>query len=237
MEHALTAAQAKDKIRKLLALANNPGATEGEANNAMTMAAGLMAAYNITETQVSTDSVPVGRLVVEGNWDIWVMSLVSAAAKLNACDGASHVYKKDVRGAEFIGREVNREAAKMMLLYLVDEVEREYKKALPKGLTQARRSEFRRTFKLSCARRISIRASNIIYEMRKNDMVAKAATGSTALVVAGSFDQQMNDIKKWMENEGFKFKTRKSRGRGYGSGTEAGRAAGERIPLQKQLGN
>lgn len=235
-KHEKSISEAKDLVRKLLALANNAGATDHEADAFMTRAASIMAAYNIRETELAPETPSIGRLIITGqHWDIWVMSLVSASATLNACDGATFVYKHDVTGAEFVGREMNREAAKAMLFYLVEQVEREYKAALPRGLSQHERAEFRRTFKLACSRRISTRASNIIYAMKTNNDVAKASTGSTALVVSHSFDEQREEIKEWMNQEGLQWKTRKSRGTRWGNGSEAGRAAGDRIQLQAQL--
>lgn len=230
-----------EKIRKLLALARNSGASEGEASNAMQFAAALMVKYNISEEDLGSDDkaarAAIEELRVTGDWDLWASFIVGAAATLNTCRGFfTPGWKHNIVAATFVGRAANREMAVEMFKYLVDQVEIEYKRALPKGLTQHDRAEFRRTFKNACARRLHSRANTIIWELQHDNATAQRLTGSTALVIAESFTEQLEDIAKWMKDQNIILKSRKSRGGGYGNGSAAGRAAGDRIQIQKQLG-
>lgn len=225
-----------ERVRKLLRLAQDAGATVGEAENAMAMASALMAKYNIEQDQlVDKPKASIGMTTTRGEWDLWANHCMGAAAKLNACDSSFMSYQGGMTGAIFYGRQESREAAVIMFLYLVNEVEKAYKQKLPPGMTKKARAEYRRTFKHACASRLHGRAIEIVDQMKKNDQIAHQATGCTALVVAHSFDQQLQETELWMDEQGFKFKENKSRGPSMGRGTMDGVRAADNIRLQNQL--
>src|SRR5690606_5442235 len=78
--------------------------------------------------------------------------LANAAAHLYGCKVI--MYGRGKQGIEFVGREMNIEAASFTLIFLTQQVEGLYKQGLTKGLSQRQRSEFRKTFKWACACRV-----------------------------------------------------------------------------------
>ena len=76
-----------EKIRKMLALASNSGATEAEAAQALEMATFLMAKHNIdqdalVEKREGIVKKTASRTDFDDKWHAWI---VSAVALLNAC--------------------------------------------------------------------------------------------------------------------------------------------------------
>jgi hypothetical protein len=224
----------KDRIRKLLNLANNKGATEAEATNAMEMASALMLRYNI-ELEPDSDELKVirGSTILEGYDEKWHLTCSSAAACL--CYVQNVKYVDGHGGFYFVGRKDSVEAAEQLMVYIIDQVERLYKEHLPKGLPQPIRAEFRRTFKYACANRVMQRAWDIVEQFRNNDAVALEYTGSTALVVVESIDIQLKEARDFLSKQsGVKdLVTRPPKG---GNGTLVGLKAGDRVELNKGVG-
>lgn len=81
-----------EKVQKLLNLANNSGASQAEANNAMEKANKLLLMHNLTMADVDTededgitkkdDAVTIGGHSYEGKWEATLMSVI---AKYNMC--------------------------------------------------------------------------------------------------------------------------------------------------------
>ena len=218
----------QDKIAKLLALANDPGATEAEADTAMQMAAALMAKYGIEAPKSKIDR---RRGHFDQPYDMW---LVAASAELVG----SHWYYYKTGDFVFVSDEVTRESAYALWVYLHNARERTYREHLPRGLSKTDRAEFRRTFKTAFGIRIRRRVTEIVNALKQNDEAAMAATGSRALVVASSIEQRINEAKNWLEAEGMVVitKARRSRPTRFGSGTAAGRTAADATPLRTEIG-
>jgi hypothetical protein len=100
-------------------------------------------------------------------------------------------------GFYYTGREENINLAEQTMLWLVRQVELLYKQALPKGLTQRQRADFRNSFKDACAKRVLDRAYTLVREMKTNEATAQETTGRNAVVVAGYFDSLRNEISEW----------------------------------------
>ena len=222
------------KIRKLLLLAGNDGATEAEAETAMAMATFLMTKHGIESVDATHSDVGRDEIDFLKN-PVYQGSVVYAAAVLNACRSYVNITPDGYKLYRVVGEKHNREACKLMYEYLCKEVEKFYKIYLPKGMTQRDRANFRRTFKFACARRLSMRAKEIVRELQTNEQIAQEHTGSTALVVSDYFTNQLNEIGKWLTGQGITLVTRKSKGRYSGLGTSAGSEAGDNINLQRSL--
>lgn len=223
----------KDRIRKLFALANDKAATEDEAAAALKIAMGLMAKYGIEQASISDKplSKAMEKKLAEAIKD-YQITIISAAATLYGCKVI--VLGRGKAGVEIFGREENVEATHMTALWLGRQLESFYKQALPSGLSQKERSEFRRTFKQACATRVSGRAWRMYYDMTHNTQTAQEATGKNALVVLGHFDQMFAEADAAIASKYGKVKevTRKSRA---GSGTMAGLQAGDQVKLRREL--
>lgn len=224
----------KDRIRKLLNLANNKGATEAEATSAMEMASALMLKHNI-QVDPETDELKTtrGNPVLGGYDEPWHITCSSTAALLYSC--LNVVHDRGTNGYSFVGRPENVEMAGETMLFLIDQVEILYKQYLPKGLSKVDRAEFRRTFKQACAMRVYNRAWDIMEQFKNNDAKALEYTGSKALVVVESIKQQLDEAREFLTRDMPEVKTLVQRPKKYGSGTLAGIDAGEHVELNRKV--
>lgn len=225
----------KDRIQKLFAVANDHAATEDEAATAMRLAMQLMLKYGIDESEVNRKAGNTAKRKATTGNEVeadarYERVVAQAAAHLYGC---RTVIYSGLGKASFIGREENRGAAEMTFRFLLDQVEALYKVALPKGLTKAARAEFRRTFKEACALRVHRRAEAMVEEMETNNAAAVKATGSTALVVVAHRKELEQEVAEFMEAQNYRT-SRRTTFRG-GSGTAAGRAAGDKVNLHRQV--
>lgn len=226
----------RNKIRAMLAKAKpGSGATEDEAANAMAMAMTLMAKFGIqVSLEEGEDSSPGWSDVTErDNYLMWHNECAGAAAVLYSC---RHLIITTPNGKafQFAGRPDNIDAAMVTFNWLCDQVEALYKEALPSGLSKKTRAELRRTFKYACAVRVRGRAWRMMQELRQNDQLALASTGSTALVVQTHDDTLVKEAESLI-NEASGGKTLMVRPKKAGIGTKLGLEAGNRVQLTRKL--
>ncbi len=192
MSNAEDIAKAKAKITKLLNMTVENGCSEDEQETAMSMAAAIATKLGIDlEAQRQKEPTAAQRKAMKKafsqEFKIHQVLAFQAAAKLYGCD--LYTYSGGKGGLYFVGREENIELAEQTAFWLMRQVELLYKQHLPRGLSQTVRAQYRKTFKAACAYRVNERASTLMYEMRRNDQAAQAATGSNALVVQSYFEQ------------------------------------------------
>lgn len=219
-----------DRIRKLLALAKDKGASEHEASFAMAKASELMLKYNIDH--VDDEDAP-GFIesrkspILDQKWHFF---LAGAVASLFNCRA---VYTDIVVCHSFVGRPANTEAAADTFEYLVQQVEGLYKQGLRAfrsrmgRLSKSSRAEFRQTFKEACALRIYQRVVEIKAHERN------VIPNHRALVV---IDNDKEKIEEFLANNGVEDRGKAITARKSGFGTGAGAAAGDQIQLQKGVG-
>ena len=220
-----------NKIKKLLAVAaTGSGATEGEAMSAAALASALMLKHNIdVQLDDDKDEPTAQRGESLGGYDEpWHIECSGGAGYLYSC---RPLIQRRMGNIAFVGRPDNINAAEMTLKFFVDETERLYKLNLPKGLSKLDRANFRATFKMACARRIAARCWAIMETLRQDDAKAIEATGSRALVIVQSIDAMLAEADA-MLGDAKKLPVRKMR---FGLGTDAGRAAGDKVELQKKV--
>ena len=162
----------RDKIRKLLDLAKNDGATEAEAETAMRFASALIMKHGIEESSLKKVKLTTGRSetkeVIRDEWELWC---AQAAGDLYSCRIVCY------RGPQefvFVGREANRDAALDTFGMIVAQVEKQYKIHLPRGLSKSARAEYRRTFKEACALRVYHRAKEVVQSLLKDEEAIKS---------------------------------------------------------------
>lgn len=171
-----------DKIRKLLAVAQGQ-ANEAESNSALAMATALMAKHGIDQSQLRNE--PTGP--IRGAWfnldGKYLRLLAQATGRLY---GTVPLFDPDRGTAYFVGRPENIDASQDTLAFLIVQLESFYKAALPTGLTQSDRAQFRKAFKLSCAIRVYHRCVEIVEGLSQRD---NKAAGTRALMVLDHFKQ------------------------------------------------
>lgn len=216
-----------NKIKKLLTLATDKGATEDEAATALRMAQGLMLKHQIEQATVTAHSPALAKMLSKPHpLQKHELQLASAAAILFGCTVI--VYDKGKAGYAFFGRPDNCEAAQETLLFLCNQIERLYKSDLASGLTKAMRAEYRRTYKWACSVRVAQRAHHMV----TNPQTMASSIGSTALVIRSHYEHLLEEARSIMPNN---TKTMKMQG-SYGSGTAQGTVAGNNVRLRKELG-
>ena len=224
-----------ERIRKLLRLARNKGATEGEAANALAMAQRLMLKHNIDNVEEKVEEV-----AVRGDWhkfDVdkkWQQCLVSAVAKLFNCRS---LQSGTGNGVQFIGKPSNVLVAADTLQWINDQMHDLYKQAR-KGFqneTGLRHGDaayklnsrnFRLNFKEACALRIWYRVNDIVAAARNE------IPSHMALVV---IDQALAAADDIVAGLGIKASGKGLTLRNSGLGAGAGRAAGDQVKLQHSV--
>lgn len=216
-----------DRIRKLIALAKDRGASEEEAASAMAKASELMLRYNIDSIGEKEDSIEFvasrRSAILDQKWHFLLAGTVASLFNCRA------IYTDLVVTHSFVGRQENVEAAAEMFEYLVEQVEIVYKQGLQafKGrmgrLSKSTRGEFRQTFKEACALRLYQR----VKEIKANER--GIIPSHRALVV---IDNEKEMIEAFVKGIGIKDgKAITACKSGFGTG--AGAMAADQIQLQK----
>jgi len=213
-----------DKIRKMLRLARDAGATEAEAALAMAKAQQMMLQYNIDNVEEVTEQA-----AVKGDWHnfevdkTWQRMLTQAIAEMFNC---RVVWAGNNGSVQFVGKPSNVLVAIETLQWVNDQMQDLYKAARRAdrvrfgSFTKAQSKEYRLTFKEGCCRRIRQRVAEITAHER-----SKMPTGTALIVIdqaLAAADELLKGVKK-----------ARARTMHLGLGTTAGRMAGDQIKLQQ----
>lgn len=118
------------RVRKMLKLATNEGATEGERDNAMRMARSTLAKYNLDMAQVETDDQRLAEKRILHDVQFygrpWARNVSKSAAMICFCEYLFLTAKRprDTRHV-FVGKTSNAITAAELAVYLVQSVSRE----------------------------------------------------------------------------------------------------------------
>lgn len=213
-------------IKKLLNLANDPGATEAEAAAALEKATAMMIKLGI-------DRPPDDEMLIrEGDnfviVDKWQQVIAMAASTLY---GVIPVMSTDHKSCCFVGRDDNISAASDTFSFLLDQVNRSYKAHLPPGLSTTERANFRRTFKLSAAMRVLSRAQLIIKQFEQN-----GTSDCTALVVRHHNVALREEAVAFAQNNMKTVERTTKLSVRPTEGARMGRKAGDNIDLNRTVG-
>lgn len=276
--------KAIDRLRKLLNMTEENGCSKDEAETARKMAEAAADRLKIDINTILPKDAPKRKATAKyKSEELKPHQALCAQAAATLYGIECNVYNLGAQGIMFVGREELIEVAEETMFWLFRQVEELYKQALPRGLTQRARAEFRKTFKAACALRVSQRADALIRDFKTNTQSAQQATGHNALVVAGHFetlskecddywterfklspeqqqriedrskreeerraaltpverereDKKLETERKREERKAAKRKGRAGRSLPWGSGSDAGLAAGNNVKLRKELG-
>jgi hypothetical protein len=219
-----------DRIQKLLALAENTGATPAEAAVAAEKASNLLFRYNLTIAQVTARS----NRPAQGNeladspaigTGVWRRDLMWAISRPNFCRG---VYNSGRRRFKLLGEKSNIEVVQYLYSYLERELERLAREAwrqLPEPERRAQSANtFRADFFEAAVHEIKFR---LLRQFQTNQ---KADGASTALVVTK--DRVLDEtLAKTFPRLGTDY--RAYRGSFSQSGRVAGREAGLSVGIHR----
>lgn len=218
-----------ERVKKMLALGNDAGATEGERETALRMAYNLLAKYNLSLSDLPEDQNNEVRerqdTVISA--DRWARSLAHAVAKLFFC---RYFYQRTGTSGKdkhcFVGRQSNVNTARYMTEYLIKSVKREATTRYSSPTSPHGRS--------FCVGTVdSIRKR--VEEMVKTDT---ESTPGTALVLASLHQREEDANNKWLEQAGTTLTTGKSRADNSlrAGAFYDGRDYGKTVSLNQQVG-
>lgn len=219
-----------DKVKKLLALANDAGASEGERDNALRMAHGLLAKHNLDMNDLQQ------HLQIEDREDyvnetfgmLWCRQVSNSIAKLFFC---KYYFGKKVNGTKmqhhFVGKTSNAGTAALMAEYVISSILKECRTHFKHNLAPESRS-----FSRGATARINDRVNEMIKEARP-----EGAT-STSLVVVELYKTEADANEAFIKASGTSLITRKAANtkvdmRAYKAGNEFG----GKIGLNNQVTN
>jgi len=214
------------KVRKLLAMAADAGASDNEKAFAMRKAQQLIEEHNIIlGEEADADSIEVvkgGRFGVGLKYP-YHRVVAQQVAYLYDC---RHMFWSNGRdGHAFWGMSHQVEAAEETFVWVIAQIEDLYRialKAFDGGLGKSQRAELRSSFKDACAAKVAQRIHDIIAQ---RDQTGRH---SRALVVVETATHKVDEMIK-AEN----VKTKKLPALRQGFGTIAGYNAGDQVQIQK----
>lgn len=221
-----------ERVRKLLTLGRNAGATDGERDNAMRMAHKLLAKYNLemAEAESHGETIDEARILERGDYygRPWARVVSAAIAKLFFC---SYIYTSAKKATDtqhfFIGRKSNATTAKMMAQWIVEAIRKEARA----------RNRDEGTGDNAWMRSFCIGASVVVYQRVEEMMKPAHAEPGTALVLASHYAKEklLNDALK---NDKFKNQHdgRSGKSTGHRDAYDQGQVYGESIQLKTQVG-
>lgn len=221
-----------ERVRKLLTLGKNEGATEGERDNAMRMAHALLAKYNLdmAEVQLQTGEEQENRVILRSKFygRPWARVVATHTARLFLCD---YIYMEASKATDtqhfFIGKQSNAITACEMSAYLITSIQKEGRKNNP-----TKENIWLRSFCMGAAGRIHERVNDILAKSAEQ----KSAGTGTSLVLASLYDTERL-ANKQLKDEKFPNRSTPRQGKldGIHSAFEEGREYADRLGLNRQI--
>lgn len=228
------------RVRKMMALANDKGASEGERDNAMRMVQAYLAKYNLDMGTVNAEE-QTEEAREKHSADFlgkpWALQIAAAIARLYFC----HYFYSTLGGNKgptqparhtFVGRHSNVVTAQEMAQFVVESVNREaqrYKRDIMGSYGDYR------AFAQGAAERIRQRVRILIDEASTKGVATEEEPG-TALVLASLYQRETDANKNWLTTQGVKLSS--SRSQSYAEGSHAraaGRSYGSNVSLHRQV--
>lgn len=228
------------RVRKMMALANDAAASEGERDNALRMAHATLAKYNLSMAAAEAagqtpEEKRLGVPMESRSWDAWERRVAKSVAELFFCRYFYTLGNWDgIRIKHmFIGKESNIYTAQEMAKYVIKSINTEAMRRA-KAETGNPKGTFWRDFCKGAAQRIGERCHELLAAAEKS---TERAPG-TALVLASVYqsekianDHHLTVVMRVRLGRGAA--TRSPSTGGYG----AGREFGGRVSLNRQVGS
>jgi hypothetical protein len=226
------------RIRKMMRLANDAGATEGERDNAMRMIHATLAKYNLEMSQVE-DSDPAQqekreRMAAAFLGKPWACQIAMSVAHLYFCKYFSSRAPGNGGPAQkanhhFVGRHSNVITAQEMAQWVVETVNKEaqrFQRTMGVGYGEYR------AFAQAAALRIYERCKQIRAESEK-----QSENACTGLIVANLYRTEMIANDAFLNDAGVKLRQSRSQSEAPGARARAaGAAFGNNVSLNRQVG-
>lgn len=225
------------KVKKLLTLANDNGASESEAEVAMQKAHALLAEHNLSMSDIkeTSNSKIVEKDYLEYETSIWRREVYHAAADLYFCDYFYQTGKITVNGKikyaiqhTFIGTEENSLVAREMANYFINTIEKLSKPYKGSG------KRFMTSFKRGASVRLRERVKNHIEKAKNGEAVVD---GKNLPALLSLYEQSKSAIEQHLQDQGYIIKSNSSNTEVDPEAFILGAKAGETIGLHTQIEN
>ncbi len=228
------AAQEKiiDRVKKMMALANCAGATEGERDNALRMAYNLLAKHNLTMSEVDAHNTTPeeNRESQKATFVVypWARQIAGLVGSLFFCN---YYFMRSGSGKQathvFIGKASNAATAQYMSEFVVKSVCREAARLYGSAI-----SPEARCFAIGVVRKLQERIREIKDSLNKESVVGTAL----ALINLDKAEREANSL--WLAEQGIKLRTSASHQKGVtdSDAYHAGKDFGSRVSLSPQVG-
>lgn len=234
-----------DRIAKMLRLANDAGASDGERDNALRMAHATLAKYNLDLSQVDLEG-PNGNGGVQEERTVekrtfygrtpWARSVCLSVAEMLFCKYIYTVSRYDHTNVVhcFVGRQSNAVTASLLAEYLVKSIRKE-------GKVRAREhgggSAWQRSFCYGASERIRTRVHELVADSGQMKAEPTRPTVSGALVLASVYASEAQQNEMAMTKFFSKLRTAATRPITLESseGRRQGQEYGSRVSLSRQL--
>ena len=215
-----------DKVKKLLALATNEAATEGERENALRMAHNLLAAHNLAMSDLHEYEKQESReqMTVETFQMGWCCQLANATAKLFFCIYIQGEKLNATKGKHyFIGKESNVVTASYMTEYLISSILKECRKRFKHNLAPESRS-------------FAIGATNaLLAKMRTMRESNTAPSMGTGIVLYNIYQLEEKENEEFLAGLGIKTKSVVTRQAKVGIEYHDGKRYGNSLNINEQV--
>lgn len=226
------------RIRKMLALANDAGATEGERDTALRMAHALLAKHNLDlATITATDATPTSAAIEPrtdtavqfGGWP-WARYVASSIAELFFCTYVCSAGRtRRTWNHYFIGRASNATTASLVAEFVVTSI---YREAARRKRAEDEGNAFLRSFAWGAAFAIRQRVD----ALKRQPEPIPDATPGTALVLANLYDTEARANAQYVAKRWPVLKTaRQGKSLGHRDALEQGRSYGASVSLNAQV--
>lgn len=243
-----------DRVRKMLALANNAAATEGERDNAMRMAHNLLAKHNLDLADVGSTQPEEKRIEQVARMSVypWARGIAHSIAGLFFCEYYFSRGSGKTAHHYFVGKTSNAITAQEISQYVLDSVFKELRQRFGSDTSPTARG-----FATGVETAIRIRCAKLRREAEEASAAPKPAAGGfvmtaedgtatpgpaapqagTALVLASVYKNEQEANKAWIAEHVKDLKVAKDRTKDVGySAHAAGVAHGNTISLHGQIG-
>ncbi len=229
------------RVKKMMMLANDAAATEGERDNALRMAHATLAKYNLTMAQADMAGKQPEEQRADGAYTLreyaWMRGVAHSIGKLFFCSMFVTPLAKKHAIYVFVGKESNVYTALQMTQYVLNSINKEAKRqAVAAGETPM--GNYWRSFCKGAAYRLHERCEQLIKDAKLEDAPAVApGTPGTALALASVYASELTANQRYIQEQmGIKLRTGQNRQRRASmDGFVQGREYGSRIGLNKQL--
>lgn len=225
-----------ERVKKMLTLANDSAASEGERDNAMRMAHATLAKYNLSLSEAEAAGTQAAEKRVDGAIETrnmpWTRRVSHGIGELFFCKYFFVRMPKGKVKHYFVGRESNVVTAKGIADYVIKSIMRE--------ASQRQKMEIDpHAFWLNFAKGASDAVYSRCIELRNAaERESQGASTGTALVLASVYRQEVAANSAYLADVlNIKLKTSANREKGAGAGYGAGKNFGSGIPLNRQVGS